>query len=153
MFSFLLALQASCPWRSLSKVPKATRPSSGYSSATPARPPSSEPAPPAMLRPFLLHPLRCYWNSHSNQCMMVLVSHIIFFFGGGGVVVCKDGGGVLRRLGEVISIVILWFLYLGKNEETCIHLTIGPQWRPLMFPSISLSLSGTSGFQGAGDKV
>lgn len=43
MFSFFLTPQASCPWRSLSKVPKATRPSSGYSSVTPAQPPSSEP--------------------------------------------------------------------------------------------------------------
>uniref|UniRef100_A0AAQ5WZ54 Neuron-specific calcium-binding protein hippocalcin n=1 Tax=Amphiprion ocellaris TaxID=80972 RepID=A0AAQ5WZ54_AMPOC len=43
-------VQANYPWKSSSKVPKATPPSSGYSSATPARPPSSE---PTLLRPFI----------------------------------------------------------------------------------------------------
>uniref|UniRef100_A0A8I4A349 Neuron-specific calcium-binding protein hippocalcin n=1 Tax=Callithrix jacchus TaxID=9483 RepID=A0A8I4A349_CALJA len=37
-----LALQASCPWRSSSAGPKATRPSCACCSATPAAPPSSE---------------------------------------------------------------------------------------------------------------
>lgn len=40
-----MCLQASYPLKSLSKVPKVTPPSSGYSSVTPARPPSSEHAP------------------------------------------------------------------------------------------------------------
>lgn len=43
-----------------------------------------------VLWPFLLHSLCCYWNSHANQCMLVLISHIIIF----SVTVCKDGGGV-----------------------------------------------------------
>lgn len=69
-----VSIQASCPWRSSSKVPKATRPSCGYSSATPAQPPSSE----ALFFPSSLlfsSPPSCYGNSHStNQCMMVLIS-------------------------------------------------------------------------------
>lgn len=47
-----LAPQASCPWRSSSAGPKATRPSCVCCSATPAAPPSSErekPGPPSSL--------------------------------------------------------------------------------------------------------
>lgn len=54
--SFCVPLQASCPWRSSSKVPKVTRPSSGYFNATPAPPPSSETAPIPTHPPTPPHP-------------------------------------------------------------------------------------------------
>ena len=88
--------------------------------ATPVRPQLGLPVlnPPAPPRPFPPHPLCCYWNSHSNQCMMVLVSHIIFLFFSIIVVVCEDGGGILRRLRKVISVILhSFFVFGGKRRD------------------------------------
>lgn len=106
------SVQASCPWRSSSKEPKATPPSSGYSSVTPAQPPSSEHPPPdptyrkPAWRPAPSLPLSVAITTVTgDKCMMVLPD-LFFFY----VRECKGGGYKKERITDNLLFI---FVYVG----------------------------------------
>lgn len=116
--------------------------------ATPVRPqlglpvlnPPPRHAPTLSSSPSLLLLKQSLKSMHDGSRLSY---HLFFFFLG-----CVQGWRRSFKKARRSHLYRYTLIFIfGKNEETCIHLTIGRQWRPLMFPSISLSLSGTSAFQ------